>query len=826
MTFLQLVGENRLVILDGRSGVGKSSLLQASLVPVLREKLYAVAECSDWSDVADLEAHDLLGAKIFAALATDPLFTAESMPMIDTFSANAEIFDELEADREAHGRRTVAILDQFEELIRDAPARASAVIDVLAKINNHYSLTVVVSLRSEYLHELRRLERTVRAFSYATYELEPISDNLAEDVICAPNTRDKDGLDSCDIITEDAAERIAGVWKDARRLDHESGRSVDEIGLLHLQAALYSLHWDSSDREGALSLNHVEDFLNREDEGGHRRGPVEVFEDAMVDAVNRKLDHCTTAAKPLVDTSLLSGAKSYVARIAPHLSSGGFKLRREAAELAERAINEELVDLGAADNQWAWEPLLRAMLAQIGDPNSTAEVADTEPANEVADLIGDTWYELVRKLAGVDLAEQLLHEMSEELDTEGRSSGVMLGMPHSIVLVEELRRLALAMAFMAHSHLVRKNTPSPDRTMISLIHDRLGQGLAKWSRPVRGHPSGTIHAITAPQAGLFLFKGTSALSGRPDNVKLIANLRWRGAFISADFRHVVLANCDFRGTMFKNCSFEGVAFMNCRLEGTMFESCRVIGADVPALDINDDRPSSFDLDGHGLNTGDFAGSLARYWLLPTESGLWSFVPGRPVEMLSTRPSDDGTTKVTNWAPPVAGLVVYGGRVSTLVFRRTTFDGTEPSESMLAFRHVAGSGLEIAEQADSGSFEFYASALRHLSITPARRSASEPSPQSVVKVSIARSAVAQTWFGEHLNGQAQCSASLLVQMWNNSTDFDVSVSESSYQGLVGCDVSSGTPLSIAEVVVDAADLDPSILDRTAVMNFVQDPSRLT
>ena len=162
-TFLQLVGENRLVILDGRSGVGKSSLLQASLVPALRSMRYAVAECAEWSDAGNAKAHDLLGEKICTALTRDPLFAdkrlghvddpaTNSMPTITSFSANARIFDELEADRDKSGRRTVVILDQFEELIRYAPARASEVIDVLARINNRYSLTVVVSLRCEYLH--------------------------------------------------------------------------------------------------------------------------------------------------------------------------------------------------------------------------------------------------------------------------------------------------------------------------------------------------------------------------------------------------------------------------------------------------------------------------------------------------------------------------------------------------------------------------------------------------------------------------------------------------------------------------------------------------
>jgi hypothetical protein len=229
----------------------------------------------------------------------------------------------------------------------------------------------------------------------------------------------------------------------------------------------------------------------------------------------------------------------------------------------------------------------------------------------------------------------------------------------------------------------------------------------------------------------------------------------------------------------------------------------------------------------GLDVTELTKSLIRYSLAADVStSLWSYLPGRPAELFTEDKALAASTKITTWAPPLAGLVIYGGRISSLVFRGMTFEGDDPLASSVAFRHIAGAGLEIAEQADSGSFEIFASAVRHLSITPERRVV-EDHPFCSVEVSITGSAVAQAWFGENLSGKARCADSLLIHMWNNSTAFEVNVDDCSYQGLVGCDgVSGGAPLVPGEPAITAADIDGRIVNRTTAMNFVQDPSRTT
>ena len=63
----------------------------------------------------------------------------------------------------------VIVLDQFEELIRFAPAMRQAVFEVISEINKDFDTRLVISLRSEYLHEIRQIGNDARAHSYEEF---------------------------------------------------------------------------------------------------------------------------------------------------------------------------------------------------------------------------------------------------------------------------------------------------------------------------------------------------------------------------------------------------------------------------------------------------------------------------------------------------------------------------------------------------------------------------------------------------------------------------------------------------------------------------------
>lgn len=811
--FIDLVRNNRLVLLDGKSGVGKSSLLQASLVPGLRRRGYAVAICNDWSDSGEAPTGDdpsaaaaaMLAGKIRSALELDPAFHDEARPGADSFSTDISIIRELDEDAEFYNRRSVIVLDQFEELIRYSPARAKHVLDIVAAINRIAKVQLVISLRSEYVHELRDLERNVEPFSYATYELHPLADNRAREVIEAPNTAERTQ------ITPEAAIRLEEIWRRARTEGSLRTDAVDDIGLLHLQAALYALHWRhadaAGDRDAPIGIAEVEGFIA----DGHDADAVAVFEKAMAGAVDLKLQHCTLKAADLVSSYLLASTREYAARIAPHLSSGGFKLHREAEELCKQVLDDELKILGARAVTW-WEPMLRALVFAGSGEQAGRSLG--------IDLFDSSWSEIAQALLTDAECADLSADAAIQRGEESATCGVFRGCAERVVLIEELRRFALAVTWMQTADLVRLSTPSDDRTMISLIHDRFGEGLKSWGDKVKDDPAGPFHAITAPSGAEFVWKTyhadgslrfTEPIVGAPGRFLLVPNLRWRGAFVQADFEYVVFANCDLRGTLFSRCSLKGVAFLNCLLDGTIFDRCVIAGAPGAPLDKFDERPSSFRL-GDEIDTSEIADAYGRVHRPDSEhfagGDVFSLTPGTALRMGDYSHADSRTSP-TDWEAPEGGVVVYGGRLSSLVLRGVVFD--EPTATF-AFRYVAGSGLDIVEHATEGRFEMYGSAIRHLTATP-NRSAAPPAPLAII---IDGSALAQTWLSKDLVGTVAITDSSVMDLWNSSEQVVATITNSRYIGVFNAEIS------------ESAELDPSeeaVVARGRAMDYVRDPSVL-
>lgn len=814
--FINLVRNSRLVLLDGKSGVGKSSLLQASLLPALRQLGYAVAVCSDWSGSglrlepgADPQqaVAMMLATKIRQALAEDPVFepgrTNTEMPGIEAFNHDLSIVRQLDEDAVVNNRRTVIVLDQFEELIRYSPASAKLIIEIVIQINHSFPrVTLVISLRSEYIHELRELDREAVGGSYAWYELKPLADERARDVIEAPN-----GPERIEITVE-AAERLESAWREARHASISRVDTIDDVGLLHLQAALYVLHWDHAnalgERAEPIGLAAVESFCTGD--------PLEVFETAMERAVHLKLEHCGQEASQSISRYLSVGVREYIARVAPQLSSGGFKLHREAEELCRQVLDDELDTLGASGLAWSWQRVLRQLLA--------GHSATREPL----DLFEVSWEQIAESLLDPSDVEVLIAEAGAIQGAEARTCGVFMGCASSLVLIEELRRFAVALMWMHAAELIRLSTPSENRTMISLIHDRFGGGLERWGELVRASPEGPLHAITMPSGATL--EWSDPVEGRPGNARLIPNLRWRGAFVSASFRDVVFANCDFRGTLFLACQFTGVAFLNCLLDGAIFDRCTIEGSPGAPLASYRPLPSSF-LFGDDVDTTELSAAYARV-SRPDRPGrdgtdVFSQAPGMHVKVGNFAQVSDRTAP-TAWEAPQGGAVVYGGRVSSLVLRAVSF---ADAMSTFAFRYVAGSGLDIVEHKSPGTIEVFGSAVRHLTATPDRAATSDevvPAPAPLT-LNISGSAIAQMWLSAGLAGNVKVHDSKVSQVWNSEPGLGAVIDDCTYQDVVGFTLKNSSPAVPGDPVVLAAAAHVDFVERSLAMDYIRDPSIL-
>jgi hypothetical protein len=168
---LAVIARGRTAVLYGRSGLGKTSLLLASVVPELRKLGYDPVYIRHLeSPVADLCA--AVGAALHTKLGPDKLPAALTAPT----------------------RPVVLILDQLEEIFVRSRDRASdrrevtELFAVLAAIvrTQGTSVHLVLSLREDYYAELLGFTRDLEPGDIPSYRLEPLTAYGARQAIVRP----------------------------------------------------------------------------------------------------------------------------------------------------------------------------------------------------------------------------------------------------------------------------------------------------------------------------------------------------------------------------------------------------------------------------------------------------------------------------------------------------------------------------------------------------------------------------------------------------------------------------------------------------------------
>jgi len=187
---LERIGRNdcKLIVIHGCSGVGKSSLVNAGLVPALKQRVIgtqknvpiAIRVYTNWIEELEnqlLNEDELVGASLDDNCARKPINAQQNPPNYSDLEDNcpekpitsqsnspyAKILEQLRKD-EQHQRRRVLIFDQFEEFffVYTNPAERRLFWQFLANCLNILSVKVILSLREDYLHyllECNRLDR-------------------------------------------------------------------------------------------------------------------------------------------------------------------------------------------------------------------------------------------------------------------------------------------------------------------------------------------------------------------------------------------------------------------------------------------------------------------------------------------------------------------------------------------------------------------------------------------------------------------------------------------------------------------------------------------
>ncbi len=164
----------KLTVIHGPSGVGKSSILKAGLVPSLKGKVIGeriplpivLSIYTDWVTA--------LGRSVNQALAQTEISVAiEITPtiLIDKFRLASE-----------RNHTIILIFDQFEEFffISNSPAKKIEFYRFFSECLNIPYVKIILSLREDYLHYLLEFERLSKKHSDGLYDLGVINKNILD----------------------------------------------------------------------------------------------------------------------------------------------------------------------------------------------------------------------------------------------------------------------------------------------------------------------------------------------------------------------------------------------------------------------------------------------------------------------------------------------------------------------------------------------------------------------------------------------------------------------------------------------------------------------
>lgn len=551
------------IVLTAWSGVGKTSFVDAAVIPTLqRDGRRFVPTPVRWQDALD-------AAGLRSGAVSDPRAGAERLyrVVIESDPGSTKPIDEVLADQ-ARGRPPIIVLDQFEELLRYHAQLAEELLRVAGQTARDVGVPHVVIARAEYRERLRPVE--VPSAAVWSMSLSELSEQSLPSVIRGPAKVAKVE------VTEDAVNLLVGWWTKARsvvgkrQLQGVVTEAIADVGLLHFQSLLWSFkHWAVARGETGHLIDErmVGEYATaRTNEKAYTEPtPAWVFQDALVQYVRNQADKLGDAAgKHQQDGAAptwRNGPRLLLARVAPALTAAGFKQPQTVHSLIPHALGDELTPRRAS--QFA-ESL------QHGGSETESSLLkgfrDSGPS----------------KRDGVQPA--------------GIASAN--GWDGAKVVAEMLSALREALRHMSEPEInILRAYGRTGESIYELVHDGMGAALKEWAKAFLEQPVATIGVIAeqpgravvgaklgpamlvAPGAGAAELWGAVGPWKRPrrkEAMIAISRLGWPGsAIIDTTFEDICLNRCNLRGASFIGCTFKNVVFKDCDLVATLLLDCRL-----------------------------------------------------------------------------------------------------------------------------------------------------------------------------------------------------------------------------------------------------------
>ncbi|WP_341531379.1 ribosome assembly protein 4 (plasmid) [Nostoc sp. UHCC 0302] len=143
--------DHKLIVIHGQSGVGKSSLVNAGLVPALKNKSVGIQDYLPVAMRVYTNWVEELGRSLQQALHERRGAVNEQALEFEVDALIAQL-----RENEQHNLRTVLIFDQFEEFffVYTEPKYRQQFFEFLGECLNILSVKIILSLRIDYLHYL------------------------------------------------------------------------------------------------------------------------------------------------------------------------------------------------------------------------------------------------------------------------------------------------------------------------------------------------------------------------------------------------------------------------------------------------------------------------------------------------------------------------------------------------------------------------------------------------------------------------------------------------------------------------------------------------
>lgn len=629
---LNRVSVDKLTVLLGASGTGKTSLIRAGLVPLLRHGRYHPAEGNQatwpvlllrrWGAVGSsslkenllLQLHSAINAiqdwgellEQQAAIVEAGNLRDDLKSVLDKARSSSGILEIVESLARAQARRAdegeaeasresgiILIFDQFEEQLRAGRRASSEALELIGNLALSKAPTkVLVSMRREYQYALRPLELMVGGLTSRSVFLEPLE---APDLLRVINDASKSSQLS---ISQEVADSIV-KWLSSNSPDSRNGATDSESleewhrqtaheergrpDLLQVQAVLLELchfAWargrNSVDREifetfGAEFLDGTGSALGRSRQIGTGGEADELVEEELARRVlGGALERWIESA---LEGTTKRGPRRSQANIRSRSHAEWAHMDEENLRLQVRRIAVRLApQLSSGDYKVSQEE--NALFRQaLGEEIARLGLKDPERRARVRIVADDGG---PPRLNWEDL------EFGESRSGDGDSQSTLLsglarvkgwglttaGDQILICFREALHRLAAA-------NILQCTYFGGEKGLYwELVHDQFGPSFTRWAERQRGtwdDCKSSLVVCSGLQPIAVPVKEIGPRDG--DECYELLKMSWQGCSIeSSTPGRLVLRN-----VAFKECFLVGTIFDSVEFVGSSFENCNLIG---------------------------------------------------------------------------------------------------------------------------------------------------------------------------------------------------------------------------------------------------------